>query len=336
MNPRLRTNPCGGAVPSNPRWAGAFVFARINRADHGRSQMPAYAWNGRRLAPPLIARLTVLLLTLSTGCVSTLGIDTSAMSFSHEPLVGKAVWNDLVTQDLEVARRFYGELFGWTFEQTTAPTGQPYLLARSGGIFVAGMVAVNSPAKNVVLSRWLPYISVSDVDASLARATAGGATVLVGARDVSLGRVAVIEDKEGAVLGLARSRIGDPDDTTTAAGPGRVVWTELLANDPATASQFYQTVIGVTAHTIERHGGSYTLLSERATDRAGILRNPSDDAAPVWLTYFGVEDPVSAAARVAALGGKVILPPSPQLRDGTMAVVTDPTGALFALQKVGS
>ena len=78
------------------------------------------------------------------------------------------------------------------------------------------------------------------------------------------------------------------------------------------------------------------LLSERATDRAGILKNPSDDAAPVWLTYFGVEDPVSAAARVEALGGKVILPPSPQLRDGTMAVVTDPTGALFALQKVGS
>ena len=153
---------------------------------------------------------------------------------------------------------------------------------------------------------------------------------------MNLGRVAVIQDKEKAVLGLARSRVGDPDDTTTARAPSRVVWTELLSNDPVAASQFYQTVIGVTAHTIERHGGSYTLLSERGTDRAGILKNPSDDAVPVWLTYFGVADPVSAAARVEALGGKVILPPSPQLRDGTMAVVTDPTGALFALQKVGS
>jgi uncharacterized protein len=300
------------------------------------AQIPAYPRNGYRLAPLLVARLTALLLALSTGCVSTPGIDTSAMSFSHEPLVGKVVWNDLVTQDLEAARRFYGELFGWTFEQSTAPGGQPYLLARSGRIFVAGMVAVNSPSRQVVLSRWLPYMSVGDVDASLARATAGGATVLVGARDVSLGRVAVIEDKEGAVLGLARSRIGDPDDTTTAAAPGRVVWTELLANEPASASQFYQAVLGVTAHTIERHGGPYTLLAEGASDRAGILQNPSDDAAPVWLTYFGVEDPVSAAARVEALGGKVILPPSPQLRDGTMAVVTDPTGALFALQKVRS
>jgi len=288
------------------------------------------------LAAPLVATLTALLLAVPSGCVSTPGTDASAMSFSHEPLVGKVVWNDLITQDLDVARRFYGELFGWTFEQSTAPGGQPYLLAHSGRIVVAGLVAVNSPSKDVVVSRWLPYVSVSDVDASVVQATAAGATVLVSARDVNLGRVAVIEDKEKAVLGLARSHIGDPDDATTAPGPGRVVWTELLANDPAFASQFYQMVIGVSAHTIERHGGPYTLLSERGTDRAGILMNPQDNAAPVWLTYIGVEDPVSAAARVEALGGKVILSPSPQLRDGTMAVVTDPTGALFALQKVRS
>ena len=298
--------------------------------------MAAYPRNRARPAAALITQLAGLALAVATGCVSTPGIDTSAMSFSHEPLVGKVVWNDLVTQDVEAARRFYGELFGWTFEQSTGPGGQPYLLARSGRVLVAGIVAVKSPSEEVVLSRWLPYVSVSDVDASVARATTAGATVLVSPRDVGLGRVAVIEDKEKTVLGLARSRIGDPDDATTAPQPGRVVWTELLTNDPASASQFYQMVLGVTAHTIERHGGPYTLLSAGGKDRAGILKNPSDGAAPVWLTYFGVQDPQAAAARVETLGGKVILRPSPQLRDGTMAVATDPTGALFALQKVGS
>lgn len=283
-----------------------------------------------------LARLTAVVLALASGCASTPGIDLSAMSFSQAPLLGKVVWNDLITQDLEVARGFYAGLFGWTFEQTTAPGGQPYLLARSGRIYVAGLVGVSSPSRDVVLSRWLPYMSVSDVDRSVARAAAAGATVLVSPRDVTLGRVAVIEDREKAVLGLARSRIGDPDDSTTAPHPGRVVWIELLTNDPAFASQFYQMVLGVTAHTIERHGGPYILLSSGGIDRAGILKNPSDEAAPVWLTYFGVQDPVAAAGRVQALGGKVILPPSPQLRDGTMAVVTDPTGALLALQKVGS
>ena len=38
--------------------------------------------------------------------------------------------------------------------------------------------------------------------------------------------------------------------------------------------------------------------------------------------------------RLEALGGAVIAPASPRLREGTMALVTDPTGALFVLQKV--
>lgn len=141
-------------------------------------------------------------------------------------------------------------------------------------------------------------------------------------------------DKEGAVFGLARSRIGDPDDITTAPGDGRVVWTELLSNDPAAASAFYHAVIGYDARNVERRGGQYTLLTRQGAERAGILRNPSEQATPTWLTYFGVEDAAAAAQRVEALGGKVILPPSPQLREGTMAVVTDPTGALLVLQKV--
>src|SRR5262249_42442030 len=111
--------------------------------------MQAYARNRNRVAVPLLGRLTAFAFAVASGCVSTPGIDTSAMSFSQAPLVGKVVWNDLVTQDLDTARRFYGALFGWTFEQTTAPAGQPYLLARSGRILVAGMVGINSPTKDV-------------------------------------------------------------------------------------------------------------------------------------------------------------------------------------------
>src|SRR5215469_15453697 len=175
------------AVGNRFRSRGWYMRETAQGVQRGEARMRAYPRNRNRLAVPLVAQLTALLLALPTGCVSTPGIDTSAMSFSPEPLVGKVVWNDLVTQDLDVARRFYGELFGWTFEQSIAPEGQPYLLARSGHIFVAGMVAVNSPAKDEVLSRWLPYMSVSDVDTSLAQATAAGATVLVSARDVNLG-----------------------------------------------------------------------------------------------------------------------------------------------------
>ena len=67
---------------------------------------------------------------------------------------------------------------------------------------------------------------------------------------------------------------------------------------------------------------------------AGILRNPTDRWSPVWLTYFGVADPAASAARAASLGGKVLLPVSPEVREGTMAVVQDPSGAILVLQKL--
>ncbi len=53
----------------------------------------------------------------------------------------------------------------------------------------------------------------------------------------------------------------------------------------------------------------------------------------MWLTFFAVDDPVAAAERVRTLGGRVVLPPSPTLRDNTIAVVTDPAGAILVLQK---
>ena len=80
MSLRLRTNPYAGAAPSNPRWGGAFVFASINRAGHGRSQMPAYARNGRRLAPPLVAQLTVL---ATTGSLHVSGKTTVSRAHSR-------------------------------------------------------------------------------------------------------------------------------------------------------------------------------------------------------------------------------------------------------------
>jgi len=277
----------------------------------------------------------VLVAVVLAGCSSTGAPDLSEMSFSAEPLVGKFVWYDLMTDDADAARRFYGGLFGWTFEAATGPGGGDYVLVRDDGVYIAGIVTRPDPPDGTEFSRWLPYVSVADVDASAKRARSAGGEVVVGPLDVGLGRVAAIVDPEGSALGLARSSIGDPDDATTLAAPGRVVWTELLANDDSGAAAFYEAVVGFTARNVERRGGLYTLLSVGGIDRAGILRNPTDWQ-PQWLTSFGVEDPAAAAERAAALGGTVLLEPTPEVREGTMALVTDPSGAVLALQKTTS
>jgi predicted enzyme related to lactoylglutathione lyase len=280
----------------------------------------------------VIALLAVA--TLLSSCAAPSRLDDSGMTFSKEPLLGKVVWSDLVTEDLAAARRFYGQLLGWTFEDTTGPAGQKYVIARSGGTYVAGLVPVQTRADGVRLSRWLPYVSVADVDAALRQASTAGARIALAARDVGIGRVAVIIDPEGAVIGLARSSIGDPEDTATTPAAGRRVWTELVSNDPGKAAGFYGSVVGFQARTIERRGGEYTMLANNGTDRAGVLRNPTADWSPVWLTSFGVSDPAAAAMRAESLGGKVLLAPSSEVREGTMAIVADPSGALVVLQQV--
>ena len=171
-------------------------------------------------------RLTIASLVLATAiaaCATVADRDLSGMSFSEEPLLGKVIWHDLITEDLDKARTFYGGMFGWTFEDGAGPGRSGYVLARDGKVYVAGFVPIAAPQDGTRLSRWLPYVSVNDVDETIALTTAAGGKLAASARNVSLGRVAAVVDPEGAVIGLVRSKIGDPDDVTTAAGAGRTV-----------------------------------------------------------------------------------------------------------------
>lgn len=307
-------------------------------AFHRRRAARERAWSSGIALLLLVAyAIPALLIALIAGCVSTEEVDTasSGISFSEKPLYGKVVWHDLMTEDLDAARKFYSGVFGWTFDNYSARPGRGrYAIARLGNVYVAGLVPVASRSDGKKISRWLPYVSVDNVDRAVARATGAGATIAADAQEIGFGRVAAIIDPEGAVIGIARSKIGDPDDETTRPRVGRIVWTELLTNrTPKDAAEFYRSLVEYDVKTIERRGGEYTLLTMQGENRAGILRNPSTDWQPVWLTYFGVDDPVAASARVESFGGKVLLPASPTVREGTIAVVADPSGAVLVLQK---
>ena len=282
----------------------------------------------------LRAFLTVILLAGITACASTTTSLMSGMSLSDEPLTGKFVWHDLVTTDLEADKRFYTGLFGWTYEQRRGPNGNPYTLAKSGDRFVAGMVVEPQPKDGGVISRWLGYLSVPDLGVAVKQNGVAGGSAVVERLDVSdYVSVAAIIDPQGAVLGLAQSNIGDPDDSR-AGTPGRVVWNELLANHPVAAAQFYKALAGYKVDVQQRNGGEYTLLIADGVKRAAILENPMDGVEPLWLTYFGVQDVKAATAKVGGLGGRVLLAPAADIRDGMQALVVDPSGALLALQQL--
>jgi predicted enzyme related to lactoylglutathione lyase len=194
------------------------------------------------------------------------------------------------------------------------------------------MVAVDSvPGKEV--SQWVSYASVPSVDATVAAfEKAGGRTLIKPLEVGAVGRAAVVIDPQGAVLGLARLSAGDPPDPA-APQENTFFWMEYLAHDPTAATAFYAGTFGYRHEVSARAGTNEYVVLSQGRPRGGILKAPNPEMRPVWLPYILVADPAALAARAKSLGGTVLLEPRPDIRNGSLAVVADPSGAIVALQK---
>ena len=114
---------------------------------------------------------------------------------------GAISWNELLTGDVEAAKSFYGQLFGWTYED--APMDDmTYTLVKADGEEAAGIMPM-PPEAGQMPPAWGMYVTVDDVDAMGARVEALGGKVLVPAQDIpKVGRFMVIQDPQGATLAL--------------------------------------------------------------------------------------------------------------------------------------
>jgi len=141
---------------------------------------------------------------------------------------GRPVWHDLVTNDLEAAKAFYGGLFGWTFQDFDVKAGR-YALASLGGKPVAGILRVAKREVNV--SQWITYFSVADVDAAAKAGERAGAQVPVPPRDLAKqGRAALLVDPQGAPFAVARLAGGDPARALPRLNDW--LWVDLWTRDP--------------------------------------------------------------------------------------------------------
>jgi predicted enzyme related to lactoylglutathione lyase len=119
--------------------------------------------------------------------------------------VGTMVWNQLATPDREASKRFYGELFGWSFEPFE-DASQPYENVRNREGWLNGGV-MDVPADEVP-PHWQVSFTVEAADAAVARVEElGGETVMPPTR-TAVGNVAVVWDPQGAAFGLFD---GDPE-----------------------------------------------------------------------------------------------------------------------------
>ena len=114
---------------------------------------------------------------------------------------GSFYWNELMTRDVEKAKKFYSSTVGWTFD--AMPMGDAtYWVAKMGDKPVGGMFPISGPDFEGVPENWLSYLAVDNLDARLKKAAAAGAQIIREPFDVPMvGRIAIVKEPGGATIG---------------------------------------------------------------------------------------------------------------------------------------
>jgi predicted enzyme related to lactoylglutathione lyase len=111
-------------------------------------------------------------------------------------------WNELNTRNLKKAKDFYGRTLGWSFEEMPMGEGASYTLIKANGEMVGGMMEMKGPMFEGVPENWFVYIAVDDIDKRLAKLKqAGGKVIREPWEAPGVGRIAIVEDVNGAVSG---------------------------------------------------------------------------------------------------------------------------------------
>ncbi|MET8574336.1 VOC family protein [Streptomyces sp. NPDC005012] len=228
--------------------------------------------------------------------------------------MGVPCWVDASLPDVEAGKRFYGELFGWSFDPVGprgmegGPAGAAW--AHREGEPVAALLPKRDGRMPTV---WTVHLCTRDATALSRRIPEeGGQLIAAPAPMGRLGRHALAVGPEGAVFGLWEPAAHDGFGRRRPAGGGfaRAV---LYTRAPEEARPFWQRVFGG--------------LRDGIAPLAGVFPEvmPSH-----FLVHFSVGDLEAALGAVYRLGGRVQAQPFTTDR-GRVAVVTDNQNASFAL-----
>jgi uncharacterized protein len=260
---------------------------------------------------------------------------------------GVPCWVDLSARDPQAAIDFYGNLFGWEFEDAMAASSKDdYFIARheaatssifdtSGAVRGGDVAAIRSiPGTAPPVPMWNTYFWVDGADDAASKVReAGGGVVMEPFDLMDAARVAIVTDPEGAAFGVWEAK--QHKGARLVNDPGAVVFNNLNTRDVDRARSFYGSVFGWQTGTIGGGGEGWTLPGygdwlERE-HHPGLRKQMAAAGAPAgfenvvgsiipiaddqpevpahWSVTFAVADADATAARASELGGAVIVPP---------------------------
>ena len=244
---------------------------------------------------------------------------------------GTFSWVDLSTDDFDGAKRFYGELFGWDFDDV--PTGDDedamlYSMAEIDGKDVAAVFKGDGSLP----VHWNSYVTVEDLDSFPEKVKAAGGEVMAEPFDVmeDVGRMAVIQDPTGAFLNLWEPKGNIGAELVNV--PGALSWNDLNTTDPEKAMAFYKELFGWEFEKADDATEYWTIKNgDRQNGGVRPVDNSKEGDVPShWLPYFACSDLEETQAKLEELGGRSFFGPL-EVPGGAFVIAGDPQGGAFAL-----
>jgi predicted enzyme related to lactoylglutathione lyase len=248
---------------------------------------------------------------------------------------GTPSWVDLSTPDVGAAAGYYGELFGWTTEETgTVEETGGYRFFLSAGKKVAGVGPLQNEGQP---SFWGTYFATDDVDALAARITEFGGTSFFEPMDVmDAGRMGFFSHPAAGTFGAWQA--GEHKGAELVNEPVSLTWNTLITPDTAGATDFLRVVFGLRTETQRIGGDEYLILMRGEDGVAGLMSPPPgmpEGVPAFWGVAFAVEDADASAALAVERGGSLLQAPFDMPGIGRIATAADPWSASFSVVALG-
>jgi predicted enzyme related to lactoylglutathione lyase len=244
---------------------------------------------------------------------------------------GKFIWRDLMTDDIPSVKKFYSELFGWTY-MDVANGDNDYTVILSEGKPIAGMFKLRDVKAEHKYSQWISYISVADMNQAINYTKNSGGKIYREPFELpNRGTVAYVFDSQNAVLAFVKSSSGDPEDGEPVYNDW--LWTELWTNNIENSNDFYTELFGYNVKKFLTAGENlYYVFQNENKPRAGMLKISFENVKPHWMPYIAVKNPSEIVKKVEQLGGTIYLGMD-EIASKDAAIIADPSGAVFTVQK---
>lgn len=232
------------------------------------------------------------------------------------------VWTDLSTFDLEVAKAFYSNVFGWEY----FGDGEGYFTAMISNQEVSGLYETPEKFRQMNMpSFWMSYIQVENLEQTVQKAKESGGIIELVDTEQQIGKIALIRDPSGAGFTIYE---GNQLNARTQNTIGTMVWNELFVSDTSLVFDFYKYIFDW--QIVESDYERYLIYNSNQENISAIqqISNEIKGKHEYWAVYFAVSNLKEAKQKVIANNGNIIFD------DGNSVLLSDPFDAMFQIVEV--